>query len=63
MTVLLVVGLMSLVWMTILSVLFFLEKNWTHGDAVAKVAGIGLMVLGVAVLAYPPLLAGISNLS
>ena len=63
MTVLVVVGLMSLVWMTILSVLFFLEKNWKHGGAVAKIAGIGLMVLGVAVLAYPPLLTGISNLS
>jgi predicted metal-binding membrane protein len=61
MTVLVVVGLTNRVWMTILFVLFFVEKNWKHGRAVANVAGIGLMVLGVAVLAYPPLLAGISN--
>lgn len=47
--------------MTILFVLFFVEKNWKHGRAVANVAGIGLMVLGIAVLAYPPLLAEISN--
>ena len=61
MTVLVVVGLTNLVWMTILFVLFFVEKNWKHGRAVANVAGTGLMVLGVAVLAYPPLLVGISN--
>ena len=63
MTVLVVVGLTSLAWMTILSMLFFVEKNWKHGSAVAKVAGIGLMALGVAVLAYPPLLARISDLA
>jgi predicted metal-binding membrane protein len=61
MTVLVVVGLTNLVWMTILFVLFFVEKNWKHGRAVATVAGLGLMVLGVTVLAYPPVLAGISN--
>ena len=61
MTVLLVVGLTNLVAMTILFVLFLVEKNWKHGGAVANVAGIGLIVLGVAVLAYPPLLTGISN--
>jgi predicted metal-binding membrane protein len=61
MTVLLVVGLTNLVWMTLLSALFFIEKNWTQGDAVAKAAGVGLMVLGVAIIAHPPLLAGISS--
>jgi predicted metal-binding membrane protein len=61
MTVLVVVGLMNLVWMTILFALFFVEKNWTHGRAVAKAAGVGLVGLGLAVLAYPPMLAGIAN--
>jgi predicted metal-binding membrane protein len=61
MMVLFVVGLMNLLAMAILFVLFFLEKNWKHGRAVANVAGIGLMMLGLAVLAYPPLLASISN--
>jgi hypothetical protein len=42
-------------------VLFLVEKNWKHGAMVANVAGIGLIVLGVAILAYPPLLAGISS--
>ena len=61
MTVLVVVGLMNLVWMTILFALFFVEKNWTHGRAVAKAAGVSLIALGIAILAYPPLLAGISS--
>jgi len=61
MTAFVVVGLTNLPWMTILFVLFLVEKNWKHGRAVANVAGIGLIVLGVAVLAYPPLLVGISN--
>ena len=61
MTVLVVVGLTNLLWMTMLMVVFYVEKNWRHGRAGAKVAGVGLIVLGVAVLAYPPLLVGISN--
>jgi predicted metal-binding membrane protein len=61
MLVLLVVGLMNLPAMAILFVLFFLEKNWKRGRAVANVAGIAMMALGVAVLAYPPLLTAISN--
>jgi len=56
MMVLVVVGLMNLSWMTILFVLFFVEKNWKHGRAVANVAGIGLMVLGSAIPAYRTLL-------
>jgi len=61
MTVLFVVGLTNLAAMAILLVLFLVEKNWKHGGAVTNVAGIGLILLGIAVLAYPPLLAGISN--
>jgi predicted metal-binding membrane protein len=61
MLVLLVVGLTNLGAMAILFVLFLVEKNWKYGRAVANVAGIGLIVLGVTVLADPPLLAAISN--
>ena len=61
MLVLIVVGLTNLTAMAILFLLFLVEKNWKHGHAVANVAGLGFMVLGVAVVAYPPLLAGISN--
>ena len=61
MMVLVVVGLMNLPCMTILFVLFFVEKNWKHGRAVASVAGIGLMVLGVAVAAHSPLLTTLSS--
>ncbi|HKA41371.1 MAG TPA: TSUP family transporter [Burkholderiales bacterium] len=61
MMVLVIVGLTNLLGMAILFVLFLVEKNWKHGRAVANVAGIGMMMLGVAVLAYPPLLTAISN--
>ena len=61
MMVLVVVGLMNLSWMAILFVLFFVEKNWKHGRAVASVAGIGLMVLGVAIAVHGTLLTTISS--
>ena len=61
MIVLVVVGLTNLLAMAILLALFLVEKNWKHGRAVAYVAGIGMMTLGVAVLAYPSLLTAISN--
>jgi len=61
MLVLVVVGLTNIPAMAMLFVLFFLEKNWKHGRAVATAAGIGMIVLGVTVLAYPPVLAAISN--
>ncbi len=60
MTVLLVVGLMNLFWMVVLFVLFFIEKNWKHGIALARAAGAAFVVLGVAVISYPDLLAVIS---
>jgi predicted metal-binding membrane protein len=61
MLVLVVVGLTNVPAMATLFVLFFLEKNWKHGRAVANAAGIGMVLLGVTVLAYPPVLAAISN--
>jgi predicted metal-binding membrane protein len=61
MAVLLVVGLMNLMWMAGIFVLVFVEKHWTHGIALARVAGAALMFLGVAVMAWPALLAVISQ--
>jgi len=60
MTVLLLVGLMNLVWMAGIFALIVIEKNWKHGLIVAKAAGVALIVLGVAVIAHPALLAAIS---
>ena len=45
MAILTVVGLMALPWMAALSVLILAEKNWRHGAALARVAGVA-MVLG-----------------
>lgn len=61
MMVLVVVGLMNLLWMAILFVMFFVEKHWRHGLALAKVAGLSLVALGAAVIAQPSLLPVISQ--
>jgi len=61
MTVLVVVGLMNLLWMTALFLMFFVEKNWRHGLVLAKVAGIAVMTLGAAIIARPALLSVISQ--
>jgi predicted metal-binding membrane protein len=60
MAVLVVVGLMNVLWMAALFVLFFVEKHWKHDLAMAKAAGVALMLLGIAVVARPALLALIS---
>jgi len=61
MAVLVVVGLMNLMWMAGMVVLFFAEKHWRHGLALAKVAGALLVVLGFAVMAQPAILTLISQ--
>jgi predicted metal-binding membrane protein len=55
-----VVGLMNLIWMAVLFLIFCIEKNWKHGIAMAKTAGLALMLLGVAILSYPSLLRLVS---
>jgi predicted metal-binding membrane protein len=60
MLVLIVVGLMNLAWMVGLFLIFFAEKSWRHGLVLAKVAGAGLVALGLAVIAEPGLLPTIS---
>jgi len=58
--VLLVVGLMNLAWMVGIFALFLLEKSWKRGLVAARVAGAALMILAIAVVARPALLATIS---
>ena len=59
--VLFVVGLMNIAWMAAIFALFLIEKSWRHGLAMAKVAGAALVALGAVVIAYPGVLAVISN--
>lgn len=61
MTVLVVVGLMNLWWMAAIFVLFVAEKHWKHGLVLAKIAGVALMTLGAAIVAWPAILALISQ--
>ena len=61
MTVFVVVGLMNLLWMSGMFVLFFAEKHWKHGIALAKITGIAFMGLGVIVIVRPSVLALISQ--
>jgi predicted metal-binding membrane protein len=63
MAVLFVVGLMNLAWMAAIAVVFLAEKNWAHGRALTKVVGTVVLVLGLAVLAYPDLLHTVTSTS
>ncbi len=60
MSVLAVVGFMSLTWMVALSLIFLAEKNWRHGVLVTRVAGTAVAVTGIAVIVSPDLLRVIS---
>jgi len=59
--VLLVVGLMNLAWMAALFVLIYIEKTWRHGFALARIAGLALIALGVAIATRPELLPLVSS--
>ena len=61
MAVLVIVGLMNLAWMAVIAVVFVLEKNWRHGVGVSKVAGLAVLVLGIAVAVFPDLLGWLSG--
>jgi predicted metal-binding membrane protein len=58
MLALVMLGAMQLVWMLAFVAVLVLEKTWRHGRRVAVVAGVALLVLGVAVL-FDSSLAGI----
>lgn len=61
-TVLLVVGLMNLLWMAGMFLLLLAERNWKHGLYLAWTAGALFVVLGVVVIARPPLLGMLSSI-
>lgn len=61
MVVLLVVGIMNLAWMAVIAAIFLLDKHWAHGEGLTRVAGTVFVVLGLAVIAFPDLLAYISG--
>jgi predicted metal-binding membrane protein len=60
MLVMFVMGLMSLVWMGLLTVVIFLEKVTRHGPLLRKVIGGVLISLGVGLLIHPSLLPHLS---
>jgi predicted metal-binding membrane protein len=53
MVALFAVGLMDLAWMGAVAVIFVAEKNWAHGARLARVVGVALGALGIAVLVHP----------
>lgn len=61
MAVLLLVSFMNLTWMAIVTIIFLLEKNHPRGPAVARGAGVLLVLLGLAGLVHPEFLAWLSG--
>ena len=61
MAVLFVVGLMNLTWMAGIAAVFLAEKVWRHGAGLTKVVGSAVVLLGVAVLVRPSLVAALST--
>jgi predicted metal-binding membrane protein len=62
MSVLLVVGLMNLIWMSAIAVVFLVEKNSRHGVVLTRVVGTAVILLGIAVLVHPSLLQSLAPL-
>ncbi len=61
MVVLLVVGVMNLAWMAVIAAIFFVDKHWSHGEGLSRVAGAFFVVLGLIVIALPDVLPTISG--
>jgi predicted metal-binding membrane protein len=61
MAVLFVVGLMNLAWMAGIAIVFLAEKNWRHGVGLTKIVGVGVIVLGLVVIAHPALLTTVAH--
>jgi predicted metal-binding membrane protein len=61
MAVLVVVGLMNLVWMAAIALVFLAEKNWRHAVGLTKFVGVGLLAVGIAVIAWPGILPTLSG--
>jgi predicted metal-binding membrane protein len=60
MLVMFVMGLMSIVWMGILTVVIFAEKVTRHGPTLSKVIGGVLIMLGMGILIHPGLMPHLS---
>jgi len=58
MAVLAVLGLMNIAWMALFAVVFFVEKNVRRGELLPRVVGAACVAGGVALVAFPSLLAG-----
>jgi predicted metal-binding membrane protein len=59
MVALIALGVMDLRWMVAFTVVITLEKIWRHGERVALVAGIALIVLGLLAPWHPGLVPGL----
>lgn len=53
MALLVAFGAMQLAWMLVFAVLIFMEKTAPFGEQLARVTGIALLALGVALLVHP----------
>jgi predicted metal-binding membrane protein len=47
-------GWMNLLWMALFSLTIFIEKIWSRGLLVARITGIGLMILGIVAITLAP---------
>jgi predicted metal-binding membrane protein len=54
-------GVMNLLAMVGLAALVFAEKRWTRGEALARSAGVALLVLAVVVLFAPGVAPGLTG--
>jgi len=57
MAVLAVLGLMNIAWMAVIAAAFFIEKNVRRGELLPRAVGVACVVAGLAILAWPALLA------
>jgi predicted metal-binding membrane protein len=46
-------GVMNVPAMVLLAALIFLEKSFSRGQQIARIAGVGLLVYGAVVLFFP----------
>jgi predicted metal-binding membrane protein len=59
MLILIAVGTMNILAMVGLAVLVLIEKVWAHGQAAARLAGVGALALAVAAIWFPWLAPGL----
>jgi len=59
MIVLVAVGVMNIAVMAALAAVVFVEKLWRHGKLFGQVAGVALVMVGIAAIWYPWLLPGL----